>query len=163
VPENPALGFTTNAGAAHSTGFELELSAHPTEHLAIDLSAAYTEAELDEPAQGAQEGTSLANVPDWSLNGAIEYRRPVFASYAAFARLDWSYKGSTNSSVPPDPLGEVPAYDIGNLRVGLEGDRYSGFVFVNNLTNDAGVTFAGASGQYMSRPRTIGLTLRAQF
>jgi outer membrane receptor protein involved in Fe transport len=163
VPTNPALGFTTNAGAAHSTGVELELSARATEHLSLDFSIAYTEAELDEPAQGAPAGTPLANVPDWSVNGALEYRRPAFAGFDGFARVDWSFKSSTHSSVPPAPESAVPSYDTGNLRFGLDGERYSAFVFVNNLTDDPGVTFAGTSGQYMSRPRTVGLTFRARY
>ena len=50
-----------------------------------------------------------------------------------------------------------------NLRIGLDGDRYSGYLFVNNITNDMGVTVAAFSGQYVTRPRTVGVTLRARF
>jgi iron complex outermembrane recepter protein len=162
VPANPSLGFTTNAGAAHSTGFEAELKARPISSLELSLGTSYTEAELDEAAQGAPAGTSLQLVPKWNFNAAAEYRHPITTRVTGFIRADWSERTPTNSSLPPDPLTAIPTYDMVNLRLGVDLERISFAVFANNLTNNLGITDSAASGQYMSRPRTVGLNIKAK-
>lgn len=163
IPDNPALGFTTNAGSAHSKGVESELQLRASDRLSLYINASYTNAELDAEAQGAPAGTPLANVPDWAVNLGIDYHRPITANYNGFVRIDWSYKTATNSSVPVDPLTVVPAYDIGNIRFGIENQRYSATLFVDNFTNNTGITVAAQSGEYVTRLLTFGLTLRASF
>jgi outer membrane receptor protein involved in Fe transport len=163
LPSNPALGFTTNAGDAHSAGFELELAARPLPGLELDLSPGFTNAVLDQPAQGSPAGTRLPDVPRWGLSAAAQYQWPVMRNWSGFARIDWSYKTSTNADVPPDAVGLIPIYRDLNLRVGVQSERYGIYLFGSNLTNDLGITSAGTSGQYVMRPRTVGIDLRAKF
>jgi iron complex outermembrane receptor protein len=168
VPENPALGFTTNAGRASSRGFELELKARPTNHLDLSFGVGYVDAHLDEPAQGAAAGDPLPGVPKWNVSASAEYTWPVFADYNGTVRVDYTHRSETDSDVVPDVefgirVTHVPSSENVNLRLGLENDKYGGYLFVNNLTDDIGITVAAGSGQYISRPRTFGLTLRAKF
>lgn len=163
VPDNPALGFTTNAGAAHTEGVELETQLQPTENLSLTFAASYTEAELDEAAQGAPAGAPLPNVPEWALAGAIQYSRPLTSDMDGFLRFDWQYKSSTNGDVLGNPANDVPSYNIINARAGIERERWAAYLFAENLTNDLAITWAAASGQYIGRPRTIGLNLKLNF
>lgn len=163
VPSNPALGFTTNAGAAHSEGVDVEFIWRPTANLDVSLGGAWVEAELDEPAQGAPAGARLPYVPEQTFNAAISYRVPLFADFEGVARADWAHIGEATSDVVAGPGSEIPAYDIGNIRLGIENERYSATLFINNVGNEIGVTTALTSGEYISRPRTIGLTLGARF
>jgi len=163
VPDNPALGFTTNAGAAHTQGVELETQLQPTDNLGITFAASFTEAELDEAAQGAPAGAPLPNVPEWALASAIQYSRPLTNDMDGFLRLDWQYKSSTNGDVQRDPANDVPSYTIVNARIGVERGRWATYLFVENLTDDLAITWAASSGQYVGRPRTIGLNLRLNF
>jgi iron complex outermembrane recepter protein len=163
LPDNPALGFTTNAGDAHSEGFEVELAAKPLRGLEIDLNTGYTHAVLDQPAQGAPAGTLLPNVPRWGVSAAAQYEWHLVQSWSAFSHLDWAYKTSTNEDVPADAIGYIPSYSIANARLGAHNDRYGVYLFCTNLTNSLGITGAGESGQYTMRPRTYGIDLRATF
>jgi outer membrane receptor protein involved in Fe transport len=163
LPSNPALGFTTNAGDAHSAGFELELSARPLPGLELDLSPGFTNAVLDQAAQGAPAGTRLPDVPRWGVSAAAQYQWSVTQHWSGFARIDWSYKTTTNADVPPDDVGLIPIYRDLNLRVGAQSERYGIYLFGSNLSNDLGITSAGTSGQYVMRPRTVGIDLRAKF
>lgn len=163
LPDNPALGWTTNAGRAHTAGLELEALFTPVTGLDLGFSGAYTEAELDDPAQGAPAGSRLTDVPKWSFSASAQYRRPLFADVMGFARLDWQYKSSTNSNLLGLPQTEVPAYHFSNARVGAEWSNWAAYLFVNNLGNDLGISWVASSGQYVAQPRTVGLTLRASF
>jgi outer membrane receptor protein involved in Fe transport len=163
VPANPALGFTTNAGAAHTEGLDVEFIWRPSAHLNMSVGGAWIEAELDEPAQGAPAGARLPFVPEQTFNASISYRVPLWSDFEGVARVDWSYVGEATSNVAAAPGSEIAAYDIGNVRLGIENDRYSATLFVNNVGNEVGVTTAFTSGEYVSRPRTIGVTLGARF
>jgi iron complex outermembrane receptor protein len=163
LPDNPALGFTTNAGDAHSEGFEFELAAKPVRGLELDLNTGFTDAALDQPAQGAPAGTRLPNVPRWSAGSAAQYEWPLVQSWSGFTHVDWAYKSPTNEDVPPDAIGAIPAYRLANARLGAHNDRYGVYLFCTNLTNSLGISSAGSSGQYIIRPRTYGIDLRATF
>lgn len=117
----PALGFTTNAGSAHTAGFELEVLARSEDGLNLSFGAGYVEAELDEPVQGTPVGAALPNVPKWGLNAAAQYRHPLYGTANGFARLDWQYKSDTNGNILGTGLTGVPSYHIVNARVGPLG------------------------------------------
>jgi outer membrane receptor protein involved in Fe transport len=60
-----------------------------------------------------------------------------------------------------------PAYETMDLRFGLEGDQWSGSLFVENLADERAVTFR--SNRWAEprltiiRPRTYGLQFRYDF
>ncbi|MBT6209097.1 MAG: hypothetical protein HOI35_03635, partial [Woeseia sp.] len=59
-------------------------------------------------------------------------------------------------------------YSIGNLRVGMETERYQLTAFIDNLTDNQGKVFSnGAANEFqrtiLLRPRTIGLEIRTKF
>lgn len=76
-----------NVEEAHSTGFELEVSANPTENLELSFSAAILESEFDDTVLadtggvlgGVEDGNRLASVPELQLAGAATYSFPIGA------------------------------------------------------------------------------------
>jgi len=162
IPTDPTLGYTTNAGSAHSQGFELETVTRISKGLDLEFGTGYTEARLDQPAQGAPAGATLPLVPKWGLDAAVQYERPLVAAWTGFTRIDWAYKSSMNEDLPADAIGTIPNYELVNLRFGLKRSKVQLYLFVDNLTNNLGMTSAGGTGQYISRPRTVGVDLRAK-
>jgi outer membrane receptor protein involved in Fe transport len=153
IPSNPSLGFTTNAGQAHSEGVELETRARVTNELTLSLGASYMDARLDEMAQGAPAGTTVS----------ADYRHPLSGDLYGIARVDWTYRGKANYSLPPTPDAETPESDNLNMRLGVEKGRFSVIAFGNNLTNDHLISAAAGPYDIVGRPRTIGVTVKAGF
>jgi outer membrane receptor protein involved in Fe transport len=153
-PTNPALGFTTNAGAAHSTGFEAEVTAVPVHGLQFDVGVGYTDPRLDAPAQGLAKGSTLPGVSNWNTTVAGQYEWSLAGDWSGFARADWWYHSHTDTA---------PEYEVVNLRLGAQNARWGAFLFANNVTNNQEITVTATSGQYVGRPRTIGVDLRAHF
>jgi len=78
-------------------------------------------------------GDAILNVPKSTESTSITYKTPVSDTYDFIARITNSFIGpSTDESFAYVPL---PAYDIINFRTGLVGDKWSGFFFIDNLTN----------------------------
>jgi len=170
--------FTENLGSATSKGFELEISAYPTDGLFLQLAAGYTDSEFTETVAGVvNEGDALQQVPEWTFSATVDYETPVsFKDYALFTRVDFSHVGSSISTVvAADRDAGVrirPSYSIVNTRIGLRNEQYEVGVFVNNLFNEDAVfsdnrtLAAEAAGRpriVRNRPRTIGIDLRARF
>ena len=67
--------FTDNAGDAESKGFEVELTAAPRDNLVINFGAGYTNAKITDAGgvAGVSAGDKIQGVPDWTLNGSLEY------------------------------------------------------------------------------------------
>jgi outer membrane receptor for ferric coprogen and ferric-rhodotorulic acid len=90
-------------------------------------------------------------------------------------RLDWSYVGDsvnsldgTESIVFTQGPTDQPSYDIGNFRMGLDADTWSGTLFVDNVTDEVAKQFYSnrwGSSQRISvnKPRTVGVTMRWKF
>ncbi len=170
--ESCGFFFTENVGKAESTGVELELISSPAEGLTLALTGSYTKAELaeDVPNLNAQKGDKAPFVPEFAASATIDYYFPITVTLDGYARLDVQYVGSRTTSYAGTT--EMPAYDLGNLHLGLEGGdgRWVAEVFATNLWDEEAilveseVSFTGAGAeQVIERPRTIGLTLRWNF
>ena len=79
----------------------------------------------------------------------------MFGAHELFGRLQWSLPGDSVNQREPHgedtaaPQWTNPAYDIGDLRVGLIGDDWQVDVFLNNITDTlAQYTDAPSAGDY---------------
>ncbi len=139
---NQTCGYplTQNAGNAQSYGPELEITARLTDALTLSFSGAYTHAALTtvnaaltkaDPA--LVDGTPILNIPKYTESTALTYRTPFNDDYQYMARISNSYVGpSTDISFG---YVQLAPYDLVNFRTGLEGNHWSGYFFIDNLTN----------------------------
>ena len=163
-----------NAGEAKSEGIEIELQAQLSESLRIDLSTSYGETTLVGDSSIGNDGDDLPGSSDFNISIGTQYDFTL-ADRSSFVRVDYSYISEYFSTIqgPQSPNISTPSGGFGqiHLKAGMDFDPVSVDIFVNNLTNDDGITWVenvavttGAdSTGYRIRPRTIGLNLRYEF
>lgn len=155
-----ALGATfavlnANAGATTAKGVEVEFDANLAEGLDFRGGFAFTDSEYDRYTFGALaglgvnpvlDGTRLQFVSKYTANGTLQYRRPLFGDYDWVARADVFYQSDQSIVQTADAIvGDATTV---NLRTGVENDRYSLTVWVENLTEeDSAVTGAFITNQ----------------
>ena len=113
--------FVQNAGDATSDGVELELAASLSDRLTVDMTAQYGKAELvdDIPDLGASAGDRIPGVPQFTGSVGLRYDFSAFGR-AAFIRADYQHVGKSYSDFNPEVRHELSAYDVVNLRTGLD-------------------------------------------
>jgi outer membrane receptor protein involved in Fe transport len=142
--------YTTNAGDGSSYGPELEIAARIAEHWTLSLAGTWTKANITSvnpsyvaslansgysfPTCGAGGCSSvpILNVPRETASAAIEYSQPI-GNLTMKARLDGSYTGSSWDE--SYSVIQLPGYGMANFRIGVSAERWTGTLFVNNLTN----------------------------
>ncbi len=172
-----AFGFNGNAGSAVSKGVEWNLTWVPLNGLKLNATGSYQDSRLtaDAPGIGGAEGDFLPYVPTVSSSVNIDYRWNVTDRFRAYVSGTWSYIGERYTSFAPaggvtSSHVQLPGYNTGSLRAGLEDDRYSLELFINNIGDSHALTYyanqggANETGQAaIIQPRTIGLTARVKF
>ena len=105
----------------------------------------------------------------------IEYRPTLtVGSGKPYARLDYAYVGSSVNSlagiesvVSGNPVSTQDAYQIGNLRVGINGNHWSGALFIDNIWNERADLFLSnrwkVQRESVNRPRTVGIQVHYDF
>jgi iron complex outermembrane recepter protein len=177
---NQACGYplTENAGTAASYGPELELTAVLTPELTLGFSGTYTHATLtsvnttlEQADPSFEPGLGLLNVPKYTETTSLTYTRPITDNVKFTGRLNNSYVGQSTDI--DFTYGTLPAYDLVGLRFGLLGEKLSGFLFVDNLTDkraELGINTTAFSYTIPSlirvatnQPRTIGIDMKYKF
>jgi iron complex outermembrane receptor protein len=176
---NQACGYplTVNAGDAASYGPEVELWARLTPELSTTLSGTYTHAELRSvpgsltTTTGLTSGTTLINVPKYTAMASLNYTRPLFDDKRLSARVSDSYVGSSRDIAFTSE--QLEPYNLVAMRFGVLADKWSAYVFGDNLTNkraQLGVNTSSFAFQAPSlvrvatnQPRTIGVDITYRF
>jgi iron complex outermembrane recepter protein len=177
---NQPCGYplTENAGTAASYGPELEVSASLTPELTLAFSGTYTHATLTavnatlEQADAALvPGLGLLNVPKYTETTSLSYLKPVSDHWKFSARVNNNYVGQATDI--DFTYGTLPSYDLVGFRFGLIGERISGFLFADNLTDkraQLGINTTGFAYTIPSlirvatnQPRTIGANISYRF
>jgi iron complex outermembrane receptor protein len=177
--------YTVNAGDGRSFGPELEVNAKLSENWAVSANASYTDAKITHPA--ASYAASLAglvptcpsasdctlpilNIPKDAGSLALIYTAKVL-QYDLNARLSAFYVGTSHDEAYY--YVNLPAYTVANARVGLSSDKWSAYLFCDNLNNR--VTWNTANNTQFqfnipalvristNQPRTFGTELNYRF
>ena len=176
TPVGP-VGVNGNAGSAISKGVEWDLAWTPLRGLKIEAVGSYTDARLavDAPGLGAAEGDFLPYVPDVQNSVNVEYSWTPADGYNAFASGTWSHTGVRYTSFAPagqvtESHVQLPGYNTGSIRLGLEHGRYSGEIYVNNIGDSHALTYYANEGGIdqtglatLIAPRIIGFVTRLGF
>ncbi|MBM4220251.1 MAG: TonB-dependent receptor [Gammaproteobacteria bacterium] len=189
-----------NVPDAHSTGAEFELSAAPTDRFDFGISASYVNSEVDSDISTViQDGDRQPVVPEFSISANATYSWPFTPTVDGFITGVYQHVGSrytqiadqrdgfgtfdirinpagnpagygdpTITSFTFDPL--MPAYDIGNIRLGVRGDSWEAALFVNNVGDenarlglDQERGRVARVGYLVNQPRTYGISFRKEF
>jgi outer membrane receptor protein involved in Fe transport len=171
IPLGCGFPFTSNAGDAHIYGTELEMSAIVVQGLVASASASWLHSEYIANAVPATTiDDRVQNVPEITLSGSLAYRHPLNDYVALVTRVDNNYVGSRIDTTAQ--ANYLPPYDLTNVRAGLEGDRWSASLFVNNVTNRLALLSNAAAINVnvstfnrtaMEQPLTFGLDLNFRF
>ncbi len=128
--------YTANSGNAHIYGAELEVKALVTPELTASLNVGATHAVLvsaDLLNSIFSPGTALQDDPKFTGSASLAYKHPLTSEFALTARADITYVGSrTDTSYE---LNTLPSYQIANIRGGIQADKWSAVLFINNVTN----------------------------
>ena len=178
----PPCGFkyTTNAGKAKVYGAELEAAIVLLPGLVFSQSVGYTHATNsvtvlqpggkagDDPV--VRDGDRLLDVPKVTANTTLTYRYPLAGALNLIARVNNSYVDSIQDIT--FTRNTLPSYDLLDTRFGVETDRWSAVLFLDNLTNkhallsDTGALSANVpifERVATSQPRTIGVDASYKF
>jgi len=169
--------FTANAGAAESTGFELELASAPMAGLTLSAAIGYTDAEItdDGGVAGVAKGDKVQGVPDWTGTLSGQYMWPTFGDWEGLVRGDFNYYGESFSANNESVGANARLRDSWtglNLRAGIVNERWDLIVFVNNVTDERAsladsrsiaAETPGRQRLVVTRPRTFGIEARMRF
>jgi len=164
--------YTDNAASARVYGAEFELKARLTSEWTASTSIGYTNGVLTATAPGTTfvKGDRLQNVPDATASAALEYSRPLSGQYNLVARASADYVGTRVDLTYG--INQVPGYIFGNARLGITADKWSWYLFVDNVTNkiaelgnnsNLDVNIPSYNRVATNQPRTVGLELSGRF
>jgi hypothetical protein len=121
-------------------------------------------------ATNTVEGQRLLDVPDVTLNTSVIYSTPVSASYNFNARGTYTYIGPMQDITYV--RNNLPGYALVSARAGLTSDRFSVFLFCDNLTDKMAiltnnlaqtVNIPSVNRWVTNQPRTIGIDLQMRY
>jgi len=167
-----AGGFLlTNAGAARSKGFEIELTAIPTDGLELFGSVGYANSKYTD--FGDNTGNRLQNAPEWQWNVGGQYTWPVSDNLEMFTRVDVIYQDDRFLGANNDPFFVFTDTTLVNLRLGIGSTTGKWMVTAwgrNLFDDDAIVQIFGGSSLFIpsynyspNTPRTYGVDFRVRF
>lgn len=167
------FGFRENVGELTSQGIEFEYDARFTDKLRFTLGGAYMNAELDQdvPNLGALKGDAAPFVPELTLNASLDFRTPVSDTVESYAWLNVQHVGERNTEFDLGNANNktMDSYELVNARFGLAWDRYDVSLYITNLSDSRAVVRAlgrppfDPDARIRVRPRTVGLSVRANF
>ena len=180
------FGINANGGKAKIDGAEATLTARPTRGLDLSVNGAYTRARLKndtDPVIGGLRGDMLPYTPKLSVGVNADYEWALAGETKAF--IGGSLRALSKQTADYDSFfradngrqRQLRAYQVIDLRAGVDFGRFTAGLYAKNLTDSRGRTSAsapvtasglmpypnGASGTGVIRPRTFGVTLGAGF
>jgi len=163
----PQVRALVNGGTGVTKGVEAGLTISPMDGWTLNFTGSYTDAEFTEDVPGINisDGDTIPNVPEVTLSAGTTYRWPLTDSLGGFVYGGVQYASelsdTLNFATDSDNITQV------DLRTGVEADRWSAFLFADNLFDEDGAVAPYAFGPTgpatRLRPLTIGLQLSARF
>ena len=162
-------GFVQNDGEARNDGVELELSYQATSDIDLRLAGGYVDARLESPiaGRGGKAGDPIPGVPDLTGSLSAGWRFFNGSSFSATIRGLWSYVGERYTASDESTRLRMDAYDVLNLRLQIDGDRWDAAFMADNVFDDDGIVYVENNVvnayEVPVRPRTLRLTVRYSF
>ena len=166
-----------NVPKSEIAGGELELTVLPTDAFLVNIGVGFTDSEILEyedipgvlvPASEII-GKKVPGAPVVSANLALQHTAAMSASMDLVSRVDFEYRGKTYWTL--DNVDTQSAYNLTNLSLALETERWTTRLYVNNVFDEEYIEwffaarFIGlpADIAWPSRPRQAGLEFSWSF
>jgi outer membrane receptor protein involved in Fe transport len=168
------FSFSGNAGSATSKGVELDFTVRPLSRVTINASGSFTDAKLESDSPpgngvGGQKGDRLPGIPRWSVQAGVQYDFALLER-GGFARLDGRYLSGYFNRFPGAGSTAAPGGDftVFDARIGLDiSSNIQAELFASNIFDTKQLLIVDTeipdSREVLGRPRTIGVTVRANF
>lgn len=164
------LNFASNAGKASSYGVEGSVNWAVSRSLSLSANATYLNAELEQdfvsnPGSATPvlvaAGTTLPGASKWQISDSLSYAWSA-GSLEPSLLISHRYISEAPSGVLGETLRQGD-YHLVDARLSVRIDKVDVVLFVNNIADERGVTtqtlFGDELARYLTRPRTVGLTL----
>ena len=127
---DPVLGGLNrliNIPRSRIAGAELQLIWEPTEGIVFNSGATYVGSKIKGDftnftplgTEKVMAGEAFPLTPKWQLTGDAQYDFPVNENFNAFLGTSATYQSSTNAALGEEPLFDVKAYTLVDLRFGV--------------------------------------------
>ena len=171
---DPSCGFsfTANAGTATVYGSEIELAANLGSSFTVTQNVGTTHATFNDSVRATNTiaGQRLLDVPDVTTNTSLMYTTPVSAALNFSARATYTYIGPMQDVTYV--RNNLPGYSLVNARAGVTSERFSAYLFCDNLTDKLAiltnnvaqtVNIQSLNRWATNQPRTIGIDLQVRY
>ncbi|HEX4964522.1 MAG TPA: TonB-dependent receptor [Thermoanaerobaculia bacterium] len=196
VPRARSTGIELEWAASVNNHFDFSIS---TTYGRSELQSTLTSTDASgnvEVVAGIKSGNRLPTVPEFQAAATATYQWTVRENWLGYLTGVYEYVGSRFTQIGDQATGfglvdlnsfgantiggpltqstfrfnpELPAYQIGNLRLGFINGRWELAVFVNNLTNEQALLALDQErgtrarvGFLVNQPRTFGVTTRVK-
>jgi iron complex outermembrane receptor protein len=173
------LPAAMNIGNAYSRGIESEFEALLTQHLSTQVSYTYDKTRLTSlnplfvspnvSAPPPAIGSPLPGTPKSSAAVSLEYGHVELFGGEWRYSVSGHYQSATLPALSAD-APKVPGYYMMDTRLSFALPHWITTLYVNNLTNNLGITsiqdpaiFGNRAQAIVSQPRTVGLTVGYSF
>jgi iron complex outermembrane receptor protein len=168
------LTFTSNGSGAKSEGVEISVTVRPAEGLSISGWYTYDDAVLTQPFPVntplyGEPGDRLPLSSRNSGNLSVQQEFPVADNVTGFVGATEIFVGDRVGIFTSTALRQnLPAYEMTDLRAGINYGTWTTNIYVNNLTNERGLINGGLGyilpyALMYTTPRTVGLSVRKTF
>ncbi len=156
----PPFRVTTNIPKTKITGVEADFALRATDKLRFSGGIGYANAIVQDT-----DRTRAPVTPKWTANASIQWQEPISDTLDFISRVDYRYQSGMYLRVKNVfPIEEKNFVDA---RIGVESERYSFKLFVENLLNTQQALslspFAGSYVRTFSLPRSYGAEIRYRF
>lgn len=127
----PSTWAASNAGKAHSQGYEVEVALKPVESIELQLGWSAIEAKYDDYEMNGIDyaGNRIPRTPSYTASLRIKYRNEL----GIFAQLETQVRGKTYYD-DENALSQDP-YELFNAKIGYEMQNWDIYLVVRNLTD----------------------------
>ena len=167
APGNPVV-IVSNSGHVEGWGADLSLSARPIKGLTLTGTFSWNNLAFDQATGDKLPGDPVDGAVRRTFSASVDYRHALTNGATGFMRVDYQRAGPAQLTLRN--FGQIvqrPGRNLVNLRLGVDVGKYEIALFANNLTDQSAPNIIGPFGVFAEnleqRPRTIGLSARAEF
>ncbi|HUD27581.1 MAG TPA: TonB-dependent receptor [Novosphingobium sp.] len=162
--------FNVNGGTIHARGVEVALDGRfevGRGRLSIGLNASNQRAVFHEVPTDAtglpMQGSTVAQIPDWTMSASVDFRQPLTDDVTGFANLSYSGQrgGGQDTVTIATPYIPMSDFDTFNARAGVDVGNFQFAMFVRNFTDQQVEVLKFQQAGYplsvrYNKPRTFG-------